>query len=604
MGNCFTGSSSTHPFVQCRSRLPLRIGDWLEGMSRSFELGRAVLGSPTSDHELWLTTLITILPEQNATYLQQLKAGQCLEMLASGRLWVGRGHGMHIDLKITVREEALPPHKLAELAEAICQAPIWNQLMLKPTLLLNNAFEPGTVHLDIIHATTGLQEEQKRHRLFPDVPAADTRPPIGVTTVCLQSVSLSIDILEMSPRRKVTAKRSDTHPGDRRISSTQAQDSLQKGATPHPTTIRKRKRPITETGSTMQQVPVNNSRRYIDNTPWSAIDSSSTRINLYDMVNASLRLTICGTLNKTGNVSKIKASTFRFGLADVAPSVWRIGYLTALSQRAHLLPTIARSLHQVGYERTVSLSLRDKLMNMSATSGKAKHGDEDGIKSITDWHGTQTRESIASQLWIHSQTSLLRKPSTSLQACVAFHTPPAMPGSDDMLADEEQTWSLHVPGTPSDDTGLLDSNQVQVDGPFFRPRQSPSSAAAQKIQQHEQPFSHADMYDDPGEAEDDLLLDSQPHNAMSLMDYPSDGKITSTFSLPDGSKPQVTALAQQPAIRQAQCSLGRIGAAGFSSSPGRSSEMGNVRVLPDKAPVIGESGDHNIDCGDEILLVF
>ncbi|CAE7194129.1 hypothetical protein PTTW11_07889 [Pyrenophora teres f. teres] len=182
--------------------------------------------------------------------------------------------------------------------------------------------------------------------------------------------------------------------------------------------------------------------------------------------------------------------------------------------------------------------------------------------------------------------------------------PLVIPGSDEILADEEQAWSLHVPSTPRDDTGLVDSSQVRVDGPFFRPRQSPSSAVAQKIQQDDQPFSYANMYDDPGEAEDDLLLDSQPYGAMSLMEYPSDGKITATFSLTDGHKPQVSALAQQPAIRQAQCSLGRVEAADFSSSPGRSSEMGNARILPDETPVIGESGDHNIDCSDEILLAF
>ena|SRR4051794_40989079 len=93
-------------------------------MSRSIELGRAVLGSSTSNHELWLTTLITLSPEQDATYLRQLRAGQCLELLASGGLWVGRGHGMHIDLKITMHEEALPPQQLQDLTEAILQAPV------------------------------------------------------------------------------------------------------------------------------------------------------------------------------------------------------------------------------------------------------------------------------------------------------------------------------------------------------------------------------------------------------------------------------------------------------------------------------------------------
>ncbi|KAK1908729.1 hypothetical protein P3342_009580 [Pyrenophora teres f. teres] len=117
-------------------------------MSRSIELGRAVLGSPTSNHELWLTTLITISPEQCATYLQQLKAGQCLEILASGGLWVRRGHGMHIDLKITVGEEALPPRKLQELAEAIYQAPVGATALVALSYLFSADMESANVEAD------------------------------------------------------------------------------------------------------------------------------------------------------------------------------------------------------------------------------------------------------------------------------------------------------------------------------------------------------------------------------------------------------------------------------------------------------------------------
>ena len=127
----------------------LHASSWLESMSRSIELGRAVLGSPALKHELWLTTLITISPKQDAAYLQQLKADQCLEMLASGGLWVGRGHVMHVDLKITIRKEALSPHQLQDLAEAILQAPVGAATALTALPCLPTAdMEPADVEAD------------------------------------------------------------------------------------------------------------------------------------------------------------------------------------------------------------------------------------------------------------------------------------------------------------------------------------------------------------------------------------------------------------------------------------------------------------------------
>jgi hypothetical protein len=93
-------------------------------MSRSIELGRAVLGSPANDYELWLTTLITVSPKQDATYLQQLKSTQFLDLLMSGVLWVSRGHEMHIEMRLNLRDEPLPPKQLHGLTNAILHAPV------------------------------------------------------------------------------------------------------------------------------------------------------------------------------------------------------------------------------------------------------------------------------------------------------------------------------------------------------------------------------------------------------------------------------------------------------------------------------------------------
>jgi hypothetical protein len=93
-------------------------------MSRSIELGRAVLCSPANDYELWLTTSITVSPKQDATYLQQLKSAQCLDLLMSGVLWVSRGHEMHIEMRLNLHDEPLPPKQLRGLTNAILCAPV------------------------------------------------------------------------------------------------------------------------------------------------------------------------------------------------------------------------------------------------------------------------------------------------------------------------------------------------------------------------------------------------------------------------------------------------------------------------------------------------
>jgi hypothetical protein len=51
------------------------------------------------------------------------------------------------------------------------------------------------------------------------------------------------------------------------------------------------------------------------------------------MVDGAMRLSICGTLNRKLVGWKAKASTFRLGLADVAPAIWRTGYLVVRRSR-------------------------------------------------------------------------------------------------------------------------------------------------------------------------------------------------------------------------------------------------------------------------------
>lgn len=93
-------------------------------MARTIEVGRAVLASSTQRLELWLTTLITISPLQHSIDLQQLSSSSLLSLLSSGDIWVGRGHGMHVELQLTMRGEQLSRRQFQELTNNILEAPV------------------------------------------------------------------------------------------------------------------------------------------------------------------------------------------------------------------------------------------------------------------------------------------------------------------------------------------------------------------------------------------------------------------------------------------------------------------------------------------------
>lgn len=103
-------------------------------MSKSIELGRAVLSSPATNHELWLTTLITVSSTEDATYLQQLTSSQCLDVLMSGNTWVKRGQHMHIEIRLNLHEVSLPDKQLQDLADAVLHAPVGAMLTRWPSL--------------------------------------------------------------------------------------------------------------------------------------------------------------------------------------------------------------------------------------------------------------------------------------------------------------------------------------------------------------------------------------------------------------------------------------------------------------------------------------
>ena len=93
-------------------------------MSRTVELGRAVLALPDVNLQLWLTTLITILPQSAATNIQQLRRSLLIDFLCSVDSWVCRGNECCINLDLTAQGEQFPGEEMDMLAMDLINAPV------------------------------------------------------------------------------------------------------------------------------------------------------------------------------------------------------------------------------------------------------------------------------------------------------------------------------------------------------------------------------------------------------------------------------------------------------------------------------------------------
>ncbi|EMD62641.1 hypothetical protein COCSADRAFT_121507 [Bipolaris sorokiniana ND90Pr] len=495
-------------------------------MSRSIELGRAVLHAPTAHHELWLTTLITISPKQDSPYLAQLTSVQCLEALASGLLWVDRGYDMHVDLELTMNNEALLHEELRTLTNAILQAPVWQQLMLRPRLPNNSITNSGTIRLNVSHATVARKEVgQKHHRLFSDVPATDIGPPEGVLSVPLQSVRLCLDILETGPRRKLVVPRSNSS-SDERI---KAEDKTMMlfdtdstgNASSHdvPKSVpfdasRKRKRSVTS----MSLTPLESPGRHADSgerdtrvdlcfhSPQS-LSSMQFQADVRTMVDSALRLSIRGIISKYPNGLKAKANTFRLGLADVAPALWRSGYMDALSQRAQLMPTIAQSLAQTCFARTMSISLKSKMeiiSNPTCAGGRDKAYETGyAIESNT----ARITRHVASNLWVHSQKSLLRDPTPPTLPCIGSPSDEVYSDSDDMLVGKDVEWKEDVYAVHDEDMALNNSRESTDDGFLLPSTPRTMTGDNYQVQTQQQIFTKLIPNHGITQLEEELLFD-------------------------------------------------------------------------------------------------
>ncbi|KAH7094570.1 hypothetical protein FB567DRAFT_6487 [Paraphoma chrysanthemicola] len=460
--------------------------------ARTLEMGRAVLASSSQELELWLTTLITISPVQHSLDIQQLSPASLLDLLSSGTVWSGRGPGMRVKVTVSLRGEPLPNHQMRDLIFHILEAPVWKQLRLTLEPLNDMELQPDTARFSINHTEhEEIIEERRYHRISSRVPAADTRPPKGVPSIDLGAVHFIMDVLQ--PKQRPSTKRSRpavSNLGTKRPRSGadgrcgDTFDNMSGDPILQPNVIRQSRKlnlqtpTASSTSPEYSQTPPNTSsppnprcsnRLSLQQCKGAAAMAQSQEhldvaaaefAELQIMVDGAMRLSVDG-LSKSRSGIKVKASTFHTGLVDVVPSMWRPGYLIAMSQRAHLLPTISRSFSHVAIVKGIAVSLRDKIERLNTAAADQGHA----IKRSQDFRDKDMKSTpmsdVTDRLWVHLQKSCVARPLQPLQAFVATSTPSAA------LSDSEDILE-HMDSPPGCKSMQLDTGDDKIIGPNTR----------------------------------------------------------------------------------------------------------------------------------------
>jgi hypothetical protein len=234
--------------------------------------------------------------------------------------------------------------------------------MLEPILQNDAGLQGGVAHVSVVHredndSYTG----QRRHRIFNNVPVTDLQPPETVANMQLEVVRFSMEIQE--PKQRPQLRRSNTSAVDNGSSSQQQDldieqdhdldELLQETPSPNHSLVLgnatcstspntaprdlKRKRSDVRTAThpssslVVASAPGTRKRNRPGKTttllPTAPDPFSGEHLaDIFQLVDAAIRLSICGT-SKLSSGIKIKANTFVLCLADVAPVLWRPGYL-------------------------------------------------------------------------------------------------------------------------------------------------------------------------------------------------------------------------------------------------------------------------------------
>lgn len=184
------------------------------------------------------------------------------------------------------------------------------------------------------------------HRVLSNIPTSDVRPPEGVSVFSLDSVVLCMDVFELIPKTTTSiAKRLKmSTDNDNPSKATDCHNVEDSGHEPPgalvgfdsglslysaPPSI-KRSRPLIpsegQTATSPRAQPNGDEERRIP-------PRGTQPTNMQTLIDGALRLSILGSIKgKTLPGIKIKANTFGPGLADLAPALWKPGYLSVRDQ--------------------------------------------------------------------------------------------------------------------------------------------------------------------------------------------------------------------------------------------------------------------------------
>ncbi|ORY09348.1 hypothetical protein BCR34DRAFT_372383 [Clohesyomyces aquaticus] len=427
-------------------------------MSRTVELGRAVLCSSSSQLQLWLKTLITLSPQQDATNLHHLDKNAFIEHLVEQNAWVCRGIGLHFTLQLSFQGKPLCRQEIGDLGRMILNAQVWGQLNLRPSLQSDDFDEEaltsgsGMLQLNISHSRTAPNlSGQQPHRVCSNVSFADVKPPSGVAIVALDSVQFVMEMVNVpSQRNSKNRKRSRrSSPSPSSSSSSKRHEVANEGGVTSTRINEVEKGPdlsasqlvatFTSPEQQNDKSPIGSPtrcegrKRNADHAlPTFGPDIPADVQEIGRLVDASFRLSISEKTPRSLPEIRILTSSFTGTLGEICPALWSPSYLPALSQRAHFLPIISQSLGRATVIRPRSMSLKIKIERLRSEILESGVGvksegaeDEDGVSTGC----------VSAKLWIQTQKSLFGKSVTAplKSFCASSCRLPAILGSDELL---------------------------------------------------------------------------------------------------------------------------------------------------------------------------
>ncbi|KAF1976030.1 hypothetical protein BU23DRAFT_566219 [Bimuria novae-zelandiae CBS 107.79] len=397
---------------------------------------------------------------------------------------------MHMSFNLSKLAKPPSSHCLRQLGDSIVDAPAWKQFGLRLSFPLNYQPTQENLRINVDHCRE--KDQSPTTANHSSIANSDVRPPEGIPQIFLESVEFVIATFDTRsrsaarkrPKRESTQQKAGASQPDASVNDVTSlpgkaygsnqclkfsdlgwADADQEGNDVHETRDTARRSltsPNFDTNSGWPQAftyhskrkqPVTESELHVVHVS----DHTSESAQLAGLVDAVLRLSIC--LNLRGSISnlRVKANTFLYGLTNIAPALWRIGYLITCSPAMYTNPTLGRSLGRINIAAR-STDLKAKIRALG--SGPSNVRREQGVAGYDCVR--HMASAITDRLWIHIQRSQLSKPmSGSIQSMCD----PEFEGSS--TEDPAELLEEH---TSTNRSGCQDSN-AGLETPVLPPRE-------------------------------------------------------------------------------------------------------------------------------------